>query len=99
MEVHVEPALTLPHDSEVFAYARRLRQEADFELLKTRMLLRAMDEFPAVELHIHLFRAAAEAANLTLRTPFPLLGLPGLFEEKADVALKPVCQSSLTIGG
>jgi hypothetical protein len=35
-----------------------------------------------VELHIHFFRAAAQAASLALQTPFPLLVFPGLFDER-----------------
>ena len=83
MDVCVEPKAAREQDlAAAFAYARRLREAADFELLKARMLLRAMDEIPGVELHIFIFRAAAEAANLASQTSFPLLVFPGLFDEK-----------------
>ena len=85
MEAHVESmAAREPELAAAFAYARRLREAADFELLKARMLLRAMDEIPGAELHIFVFRAAAEAASLSLQTPFPLLVFPGLFDEKVQ---------------
>ena len=87
MNAPVELLRTIPHDWDAFAYARRLRLEADFELLKARMLMRALDETPIMELHLHIFRAASEATALAQQTPFPFLVFPGLFEEKVRAVL------------
>jgi len=84
METHLEAMAVLERDSAAFAYARRLREAADFELLKARMLMRAMDEIPPVEFHVLIFRAAEEATGLARQTPFPRLVFPGLFEERVE---------------
>ncbi len=59
--------------------------EAKLEQLKERLLDEALEETRDVVLDASLKQAALEAAALAWATPFPLLVLPGLFEEKAQV--------------
>lgn len=57
-------------------------RETELELFKNRLLQVALDEAEDAELYAPLRRAAAEAAGNAWLTPFPLLFLPALFEEK-----------------
>lgn len=61
-------------------------QEAELEQFKFRLLRLALDTTPEAGLHMPLRRAANEAAGVAWLTPFPLLVLPVLFEERIDVA-------------
>ena len=54
--------------------------------LKDRLLHELLRETPEPELNPVLRRAANEATALAWTTPFPLLFLPALLEEKADAA-------------
>jgi hypothetical protein len=54
-----------------------------FELLKHRMLLRALDETANPEAQVMLIREADDSAALACATAFPLLVFPCLFEERA----------------
>ena len=60
--------------------------ETELDRLKTRLLHRALTSTPDPEFNAPLRRAANEAAALAWMTPYPLLVLPALFEEKAVVA-------------
>lgn len=62
------------------------RQDARLESFKNRLLKRLLDEAPVMAFHLPLRRAANEAAALAWLTPYPLLLLPALMEEKARVA-------------
>lgn len=86
MKERFAPAMPPQLGSAAGSAAPRPRQAAEFELLKNRTLLRALDETPEVELHISIIHAAREAAGLAWQTPFPLLVYPELFEEKACAA-------------
>lgn len=57
--------------------------EAKLEQLKERLLDEALEEARNIALYAPLKQAALEAAALAWTTPFPLLVLPELFEEKA----------------
>ncbi|MEK7675837.1 MAG: hypothetical protein AAB676_08405 [Verrucomicrobiota bacterium] len=59
--------------------------DAKLEQLKERLLDAALEDTRNVVLYAPLKQAALEAAALAWATPFPLLVLPGLFEEKAQV--------------
>ena len=61
-------------------------QEAELEQFKFRLLRLALDTTLEAGLHLPLRRAASEAAGVAWLTPFPLLVLPVLFEEKVAVA-------------
>ncbi len=61
-------------------------QEAELEQFKFRLLRLALDTTPEPGLHLPLRRAANEAAGVAWLTPFPLLVLPVLFDEKMAVA-------------
>jgi hypothetical protein len=66
----------------------RAEQETEFEGLKARLLAARLEEVWEPEFIAHMRRAANEAAALAWATPFPLLFFPGLFEEKADMAIR-----------
>ena len=68
--------------------AFRAAQEAEFERLKSRLLARELEEAATPELGPPLQRAAHEASALAWATQVPLLVFPGLFEEKAAVAMR-----------
>lgn len=63
-------------------------RETELEQLKQRLLRIALAEATDAEFYAPLRRAANEAAGLAWMTPFPLLFLPALFEEKIVVARK-----------
>jgi len=66
-----------------FAQPFRAAQEERFELLKSRLLRRLLDDAVQPELNAPLRRAANDAAALAWTTSFPLLLFPLLLEEKA----------------
>ena len=61
-------------------------QETELDLLKNELLRRLLKETPDPKFNAPLRRAANEAAALAWMTPYPLLVLPGLLEEKARTA-------------
>jgi hypothetical protein len=65
----------------------RAHLETEFERLKNELLREHLEEAVDGQFHSPLRRAAHEAAALAWATPFPLLVLPVLFEEKAQEAL------------
>jgi hypothetical protein len=62
-------------------------QETELERLKKQLLLRFLYDLTEPRFNGYVRRAANEAAALAWVTPYPLLVFPGLFEEKAGVAL------------
>lgn len=60
--------------------------ENNLERLKEQLLTEELRRTPTVELVPHLRRAAEEAAALVWLTPYPLLLLPALLEEKTLAA-------------
>lgn len=60
--------------------------ETKLEQLKNRLLRAALQETVDAEFYVPLRRAATEAAAAAWMTPFPLLFLPVLFEEKVALA-------------
>jgi hypothetical protein len=69
-----------------FAPVNRAAEQSEFESLKARVLRPVLAETINPELQRYLRLAANEAAALAWTTPFPLLFLPGLLEEKASEA-------------
>lgn len=69
--------------------------ETELERLKERLLADELARVADLETNVLLRRAANEAAALVWLTPFPLLLLPGLFEEKARVARRTVGRQTL----
>src|SRR5436189_4840116 len=65
----------------------RAAQELKFEGLKERLIEERVENELDPDSFNYLRRAANEAAALAWVTPYPLLVFPGLFEEKADMAL------------
>jgi hypothetical protein len=64
----------------------RAEQASELERLKGKLLTQALNYAPDGAYYAPLRRAANEAAALAWNTPFPLLFLPGLFEELAAKA-------------
>ena len=64
----------------------RAAQEAQFVLLKTRLVAAALRAAPDPDLHAPLRRAATDAEALAWATPYPALFFPALLEEKAAEA-------------
>ena len=60
--------------------------ETALEQLKTRLLRAALQETVDADFYVPLRRAATEAAAAAWMTPFPLLFLPALFDEKVALA-------------
>ena len=60
--------------------------ETELDQLKNRLLACELARTTTLEQNVGLRRAANEAAALVWLTPFPLLLLPVLFEEKARAA-------------
>ncbi len=58
--------------------------ESEFEQFKDQLLLRLLRQTSDAELDAALRHAANEAAAMAWTTPFPLLFLPALVEEKAE---------------
>ncbi len=65
----------------------RALQETELERLKNRLLLRYFKELTESRYNGDVRCAANEAMALAWVTAYPLLLFPGLFEEKAGVAL------------
>lgn len=61
-------------------------RETELEQFKNELLRAALHEATDPELYAPLRRAATEAAGMAWLTPFPLLFLPALFEEKVAAA-------------
>ena len=70
----------------VFPVPFRGTRETELEQFKNRLLRAALNEAENADLYAPLRRAATEAAGMAWLTPFPLLFLPALFEEKALAA-------------
>lgn len=66
----------------------RAAQETELEQLKHRLLSGMLNETPEPRYNAPLRRAANDAASLAWATEYPLLFLPVLLEEKAQVARK-----------
>jgi hypothetical protein len=64
----------------------RAVQEAEFQLLKSRMLEEQLESAWEIGHQSRVRQAANEAAALSWLTPYPLLVFPVLFEEKVAVA-------------
>jgi hypothetical protein len=60
--------------------------ETELDRLKNRLLARELERTTSLEQIVGLRRAANDAAALVWLTPYPLLLLPALFEEKARAA-------------
>jgi hypothetical protein len=60
--------------------------ETELDQLKNRLLARELARTTTLEQNVGLRRAANDAAALVWLTPYPLLLLPVLFEEKARAA-------------
>jgi hypothetical protein len=69
--------------------------ENELERLKDRLLAAELARTINLEANVLLRRAANEAVALVWLTPFPLLLLPALFEEKARVARRTVSRQAL----
>jgi hypothetical protein len=65
----------------------RARQDAELEVLKTRLFRKRVGEVWEPRQRSALRRAANDAAALAWVTPYPLLVFPALFEEKVETAL------------
>ncbi|HET7624422.1 MAG TPA: hypothetical protein VFM25_04095 [Verrucomicrobiae bacterium] len=65
----------------------RATQENELERFKNRLLKERLDELTEPSFNAYLRRAANEAAAIAWATPYPLLVLPVLFEEKAETAV------------
>ncbi|HWN95672.1 MAG TPA: hypothetical protein VNT99_11610 [Methylomirabilota bacterium] len=61
-------------------------RETELERFKDRLLRMALNEVTETEFYAPLRRAANEASATAWMTPFPLLFLPVLFEEKTIAA-------------
>jgi hypothetical protein len=61
-------------------------QETALEQFKNRLLRAALNDAADTEFYPPLRRAANEAAAVAWMTPFPLLFLPAVFEEKVAAA-------------
>ena len=62
--------------------------ENELETLKNRLLRAELKRATTLDINVHLRRAANDAAALAWLTPYPLLVLPVLFDEKARAARK-----------
>ena len=60
--------------------------ETELDQLKNRLLARELERTTNLEQNVGLRRAANDAVALVWLTPYPLLLLPTLFEEKARAA-------------
>jgi hypothetical protein len=69
--------------------------EAELERLKEQLLATELARTVSLEANVLLRRAANEAVALVWLTPYPLLLLPALFDEKAQAARKAVSRQSL----
>jgi hypothetical protein len=64
----------------------RGRAETDLDSLKERLLRPLLEQNGDQQAEVALRRAGTEAAALAWTTPFPLLFLPALLDEKVDKA-------------
>jgi hypothetical protein len=69
--------------------------EADLDKLKNRLLREELARAATLDMNVYLRRAANDAAALAWLTPYPLLLLPTLFEEKALAARKVAVKAAL----
>jgi len=73
----------------------RNRVDAELEKLKERLLANELARTTSLEANVRLRRAANEAVALVWLTPYPLLLLPTLFEEKARTARQAAGRQAL----
>lgn len=73
----------------------RNRLEAELEALKEKLLANELARNATLEINVRLRRAANEAVALVWLTPYPLLLLPALFEEKARAARRAAGRQAL----
>lgn len=76
----------------------RSRVEAELEQLKEKLLATELARTTNLDANVRLRRAANEAVALVWLTPYPLLLLPALFEEKARAARRAANRQSLIRG-
>lgn len=69
--------------------------EGELDRLKERLLAAELARTTNLEMNVLLRRAANDAVALVWLTPFPLLLLPALFEEKARVARRAAGRQAL----
>ena len=69
--------------------------ETELDRLKERLLAAELARTTNLEMNVLLRRAANDAVALVWLTPFPLLLLPALFEEKARVARRAASRQAL----
>jgi len=69
--------------------------ETELDRLKERLLASELARTTNLEMNVLLRRAANDAVALVWLTPFPLLLLPALFEEKALVARRAAGRQAL----
>jgi hypothetical protein len=69
--------------------------ENELERLKEALLAKELARTTNLEVNVLLRRAANEALALVWLTPFPLLLLPALFEEKAHIARRHAGRQAL----
>lgn len=75
--------------------AYRSAMEAELDRLKDRLLAAELARTTNLEVNVLLRRAANDAVALVWLTPFPLLLLPALFEEKARLARRTANRQAL----
>jgi hypothetical protein len=69
--------------------------EHELEALKRRLLAHELGRAAGVDANVRLRRAANDAAALAWLTPYPLLVLPVLFEEKVRESRKNAGRAAL----
>ncbi len=75
--------------------AYRSAMETELDRLKERLLATELARTANLEVNVLLRRAANEAVALVWLTPFPLLLLPALFDEKARLARRVASRQAL----
>ena len=73
----------------------RSRIENELEQLKEKLLANELARTHSLDTNVRLRRAANEAVALVWLTPYPLLLLPALFEEKARTARRAAGRQAL----
>jgi len=92
-----EPDIRLELGHETIVPSKE-RLAARLEAFKGRLLKRLLDEVSTTAFHASLRRAANEATALVWLTPYPLLLLPVLMEEKVRVACEQAaCQKRIKL--
>jgi hypothetical protein len=81
--------LELAHENMV---PSRERLAARLDAFKNRLLKRHLNDAPTMAYRASLRRAANEAAALVWLTPYPLLLLPALMEEKARLVCEQLAR-------